>query len=87
MEMNTQSKPTHAHFSITRLGGVNEKMPVTYLGKSVFVEDPQIPGKMYRLNAAKFIAGDHQIRDGSWAIKKWDARSEQMAESERNWQT
>ncbi len=85
--MNTQSNPTHAHFSITRLGGVNEKTPVTYCGKSVFVEDPQQRGKTYRLNAAKFIAGDWQYRDSSWAIRKWDGRSEQMAESEKNWQT
>ena len=81
------ANPTHAHFSITRLGGVNIKVPVTYKGKSVIVEDPQQPGKMYRINAAKFIAGDYQFRDSSWAIRKWDDQSDLTAEAEANWQT
>jgi len=83
----TMTNPTHAHFSITRLGGVNLKMPVIYKGKSVIVEDPQEAGRMYRINAAKFIAGDTQFRDSSWAICKWDDRSERTAEAEANWQT
>lgn len=79
------NKPTHAHVSIYCLGGVNERVPVEYRGKSVYVPDPIIK-KTYRLNAEKFIAGECQIRD-SWAIMLWNERSEQMRESEKNWQT
>ena len=79
--------PTHAHISITRLGGVNIKTLVKYKGKSVYVADPDGNGGTYRINAAKFIAGETQYRDGSWAIRKWDDWSERTAESEKNWQT
>ena len=79
--------PTHAHISLTRLGGCNYKMPVTYKGKSVYVNDPQEVDRVYRLNLAPFLAGDYQHRDSSWSIRKWDDRSEKTTESELNWQT
>ena len=86
MKAQTETKPTHAHVSLTRLGGVNERVPVTYRGKSVYVPDPQEQGKTYRLNAEKFIAGDFQTRD-SWAFRPWDERAARTAEAEKNWQT
>ena len=84
---DAMEKPTHAHFSLSRLGGCNYKIPVTYQKKSVWVRDPQETElRIYRLNAAKFLAGDFQIRD-SWAIRKWDERAERTMEAEKNWQT
>lgn len=82
------ARPMFAHFSLTRLGGVNIKQPVShYKGRSVYVADPQEPGRMYRLDAAKFIAGERQYRDSSWAIRRWDDRAERQAQAEANWQT
>ena len=79
--------PTHAHISLSRLGGVNIKAPVVYRGKSVYMDSPNGNGKTFRLNAKKFIAGEtSQIRD-SYAIRPWDAKAERTAESEKNWQT
>ena len=83
MEKQT-SKPTHAHLSITRLGGVNERVPVEYKGKSVYATD--LYGKKYRLNAATFLAGEYQLR-GSWAFRPWDDKAERAAKAEKNWQT
>ena len=77
---------THAWISLTRLGGCNYKMPITRKGKSVIVTDPQCPDIRYRLNAAKFDAGDRQFRD-NWCIEPWSDKAERVTESERDWQT
>lgn len=89
--MNANNRPTHAHVSLVRLGGVNEKVPVTYQGASVFVPNPQAgfegrPGHCYRLKAAPFIAGESQYRS-DWSIRRWDDKSERAAQAESNWQT
>ena len=68
-------RPTHAKVDLARLDFKAIKVPVTYSEKSVFVPNPQAnaegrPGHCYRLDAAKFCAGEFQCRD-SWAIKPW----------------
>lgn len=78
--------PTHAHVSLSRLGGCNYRVPVTYKGKSVYLDDPMY-ARSYRINLAKFIAGDFQIRDSSWAIRRFDDRSARNCNAEQNWQT
>lgn len=75
---------THAHIQLCRLGGYNEKVPVQRRGAFVYVKDPHRP-KTYRIDAAKFDAGQVQIR-GSFAIGPWDERSERRAASEWDWQ-
>ena len=77
-------KPNFAYIRLARVGGCNFKMPVTYKGKSVYVNDPQV-GKTYRLSAEKFINGINQIRDASWVISPWNDAAERRTESERNW--
>ena len=83
-------RPTHAHVSLCRLGGCNYKVPVTYRGKSVYLNDPPECGRTYRISAAKFLAGyeagDRQSRD-TWSIRPWDDHAERTTESEKNWQT
>lgn len=74
-----------AYVSLVRLGGCNFRMPVEYRGKSVYVKDPQMD-VTYRLNAAKFLAGEGQYRD-SWGIRMWDGHAAARMESEKNWQT
>ena len=66
---------THAWVHLTRLDGCNYKQRVTHHGKSVFITDPQIPERSYRLNAAKFDAGEYQHRS-SWTIVPWSAYAE-----------
>lgn len=84
MENLNIAKPTHAHISLTRLCGVNNKVEVEYKGKSVYVKDGN---NTFRLSAEKFIKGQTQFRDGCLAIRPWDDKSERTAKAEANWQT
>ena len=78
-----QTRPTHAHASLTRLGGVNLKIPVQYRGNSVFLT---VQDETYRIRADRFLAGENQFRD-SWSLRVWDARAEKTAMDEADWQT
>jgi len=74
-----------AWISLTRLCGCNYKQPVFNAGpNSVRVEDPQQPGKWYRLARAKFEQGVRQFRD-SWCIEKWSEKAARTTESEKGW--
>lgn len=77
---------THAYFHLTRLCGCNYRMPITRKGKSIVVTDPQDPGTRYRLNAAKFDAGERQYRD-SWCIEPWTDKAARITDAEKDWQT
>ncbi len=86
MATDTVARPTHAWFSLVRLGGCNYKAPITRKGKSIIVGDPQGSSRRYRINAALFDAGKRQFRN-SWCIQAWGEKAERTAEAERNWQT
>ncbi len=77
---------THAHFSLSRLGGCNYKMPVTRKGRWVTVENPQCADVHYRMLAEQFDSGKRFFRDG-WCIRRWDAEAERITEAEKGWQT
>ena len=76
---------TEAWVHLTRLCGTNYRQPITRRGVSIIVADPQSPERTYRLSAAKFDAGQGQIRD-AWYIEPWTERAARIVEGERNWQ-
>jgi hypothetical protein len=76
-----------AWVSLTRLCGCNYKVPVARKGKSIIiVVDPQRRDTRYRIDAARFDAGERQFR-GSWCIEAWSDKAARTMESERDWQT
>ena len=75
-----------AWISLTRLCGCNYRRPVRRQGRFVLVDDPHRPGKTYRLDAARYEAGERQFR-GSWCIEPWSDRAAQTCHDEANWQT
>lgn len=81
----------HVHISLVSLGGLNYKREIrrSANGNSVYIKDPHgSEGHMkeFRIDAARFDAGDFQCRDG-WAFRKWTGRSEEIAKAESHWQT
>ena len=82
----TIEKPTHAHVSLSRLGGCNYRMPVTRKGRWLTMENPQCAEVRYRVPAEPFDSGKRFFRDG-WCIRRWDAEAERITESEKGWQT
>ena len=78
-----KGRPMYAHLRISRLCGVNLKVRVEYIGKSVYVPAPDA-AKHYRVNREKFLDGDFQLRD-SWVIRPWTEESEKRAEAEKDW--
>ena len=79
------TRTDEAWVHLTRLCGCNYRTAVTRQGKSVFVTHPNRPDKQYRINAAKFDAGEPQFRD-SWCIEQWSDRADKTSDSEAYWQ-
>lgn len=75
-----------AHVHLTRLCGCNHKQAVTIKGKFALVEKPKSCGQSghYRIDAARFLAGEYQHRD-DYSIRLWDDRAERKTDSEKNW--
>lgn len=84
-EGRMENTVTRAWVHLCRLSGTNYSQPITRRGASIFVPDPQIPGKTYRVSAAKFDAGQGQVRE-NWYIEPWTERAARIVDAERDWQ-
>ena len=81
-----QTVTDFAWISLTSLPGCNYKQPIARRGKSVIIVHPQQPHRSFRIDAAKFDAGQPQFRE-TWCIEQWSDKAERTSKSEEGWQT
>lgn len=84
-EIEVETGAQHAWVSLVSLCGCNHKQAVRRGGKSVYVRRPLGEKGEFRLDAARFDAGECQFRDG-WTIRRWGDLAEEACGTERDWQ-